>query len=91
MVFKLMLTAIRSKHILSPGAIGFLIVSSSVTMAVPFSLGKILDIIYSSSSDLGAAREKLDSLCLMLCGVFLVGGLCNFARVYLMSISGKKM
>ncbi|XP_053608432.1 ATP-binding cassette sub-family B member 10, mitochondrial-like [Plodia interpunctella] len=73
------------------GAIGFLIVSSSVTMAVPFSLGKVLDIIYDSSNDLGAAREKLDALCLMLCGVFLLGGFCNFARVYLMSISGQRM
>ncbi|KAH9630539.1 hypothetical protein HF086_018455 [Spodoptera exigua] len=69
------------------GAIGFLVISSSVTMAIPFSLGKVLDIIYSSTSDLGAAREKLDTLCLMLCGVFLIGGLCNFGRVYLMSIS----
>ncbi|XP_072931322.1 ATP-binding cassette sub-family B member 10, mitochondrial [Epargyreus clarus] len=73
------------------GAIGFLIISSSVTMAVPFALGKVLDIIYSSTSDLGAAREKLDTLCLMLCGVFLIGGLCNFGRVYLMSISGQRM
>ncbi|KAJ0176046.1 hypothetical protein K1T71_008220 [Dendrolimus kikuchii] len=73
------------------GAIGFLIISSSVTMAVPFSLGKVLDIIYGSTGDLGAAREKLDALCLMLCGVFLVGGLCNFGRVYLMTISGQRM
>ncbi|CAG4953003.1 unnamed protein product [Colias eurytheme] len=73
------------------GAIGFLVISSSVTMAVPFSLGKVLDIIYNTTSDLGAAREKLDSLCLMLCGVFLLGGLCNFGRVYLMSISGQRM
>ncbi|KAL4715629.1 hypothetical protein ACJJTC_006208 [Scirpophaga incertulas] len=57
------------------GAISFLLVSSSVTMAVPFSLGKVLDIIYNSTNDLGAAREKLDTLCLMLCGVFLIGGL----------------
>lgn len=58
-------------------------------MAVPFSLGMVLDIIYSGTSDLVAAREKLDQLCMVLCGVFLVGGLCNFGRVYLMSISGK--
>lgn len=58
-------------------------------MAVPFSLGKVLDIIYTTTNDIGAAREKLDSLCLLLCGVFLVGGICNFGRVYLMSISGK--
>lgn len=71
------------------GAIGFLIISSGVTMAVPFALGQVLDIIYASTGDLGAAREKLDALCFMLCGVFLVGGLCNFGRVYLMSISGE--
>ncbi|XP_063385198.1 ATP-binding cassette sub-family B member 10, mitochondrial [Cydia fagiglandana] len=73
------------------GAIGLLIISSSVTMAIPFSLGKVLDIIYSSTNDLAGAREKLDTLCLMLCGVFLIGGLCNFGRVYLMSISGQRM
>ncbi|XP_013173003.1 PREDICTED: ATP-binding cassette sub-family B member 10, mitochondrial-like [Papilio xuthus] len=73
------------------GAIGFLIISSSVTIAVPFSLGKVLDIIYSSTNDLGATTERLDSLCLMLCGVFILGGLCNFGRVYLMSISGQRM
>lgn len=73
------------------GAISLLIVSSSVTMAVPFSLGKVLDIIYNSTSDLSAAREKLDALCLMLCGVFLLGGICNFGRVYLMSITGQRM
>lgn len=73
------------------GAIGFLIISSSVTMAVPFSLGKVLDIIYDSTSDMVGAKEKLDALCLMLCGVFLIGGLCNFGRVYLMSISGQRM
>ncbi|XP_041981703.1 ATP-binding cassette sub-family B member 10, mitochondrial [Aricia agestis] len=73
------------------GAIGLLIISSSVSMAIPFSLGMVLDIIYSGTTDLVSAREKLDSLCLMLCGVFLVGGVCNFGRVYLMSISGQRM
>ncbi|XP_045773536.1 ATP-binding cassette sub-family B member 10, mitochondrial [Maniola jurtina] len=73
------------------GAIGFLLISSSVTMAVPFSLGMVLDIIYSGTNDLISAREKLDQLCLVLCGVFFVGGFCNFGRVYLMSISGQRM
>jgi ATP-binding cassette, subfamily B (MDR/TAP), member 10 len=43
-------------------AIGCLVISSSITMAVPFGLGKILDIIYSSESavEAGAAKEKLD-------------------------------
>lgn len=56
-------------------------------MAVPFSLGKVLDIIYTSTSDLQSAREKLNNVCLILGGIFIVGGLCNFGRVYLMSIS----
>lgn len=44
------------------GAIGCLIISSSITMAVPFGLGKILDIIYASETvtDVGVAKEKLD-------------------------------
>lgn len=44
------------------GAIGCLIVSSAITMAVPFGLGKILDTIYSSEAavDSAAAKEKLD-------------------------------
>jgi ATP-binding cassette, subfamily B (MDR/TAP), member 10 len=43
-------------------AIGCLIVSSSITMAVPFGLGKILDIIYSSDAgaDSATAKDKLD-------------------------------
>ncbi|KAG7302029.1 hypothetical protein JYU34_013484 [Plutella xylostella] len=73
------------------GAIGLLMISSSVSMAIPFSLGKVLDIIYGSSTGLGPARDKLDALCLTLCGVFLLGAVCNFGRVYLMSISGQRM
>ncbi|XP_046384406.1 ATP-binding cassette sub-family B member 10, mitochondrial [Ischnura elegans] len=71
------------------GAILFLIVSSSVTMAVPFCLGKVIDIIYTSES--GVMKEKLYTLAGILIGVFIIGGLCNFGRVYLMSISGQRI
>lgn len=57
-------------------------------MAVPFSLGKVLDIIYNSTSDMNMAREQLNKLSLILLGVFLLGGACNYARVYLMSMTG---
>lgn len=67
---------------------GFLVVSSSVTMAVPFSLGKVLDIIYTSSSDLGDAKTRLNKVCGILLCVFVLGGICNFGRVYCMSIAG---
>lgn len=68
------------------GAVCLLLVSSSVTMAVPFCLGRVIDIIYTG--DPLKMRENLTTLSVVLLGVFLVGGLCNFGRVYLMSISG---
>ena len=62
-------------------------ISSAVTMTVPFGLGKVIDVIYTA--DTKKMKENLNKLCVILMGVFLVGGLCNFGRVYLMSISGK--
>jgi ATP-binding cassette subfamily B (MDR/TAP) protein 10 len=55
-------------------------------MAVPFCLGRVIDIIYTADSQ--KMREDLTELSVVLLGVFLVGGLCNFGRVYLMSVSG---
>ncbi|CAO1415225.1 unnamed protein product [Diamesa tonsa] len=82
---KRLLSLAKSEKWSIAGAIGFLIISSSITMAVPFGLGKILDIIYASDSaaDSGVAREKLDQFCLILGVIFILGGLANFGRVYL--------
>lgn len=73
------------------GAICLLFVSSAVTMAVPFSLGKVLDIIYISSGDVDIARSKLNRLCGILVAVFCLGAVCNFGRVYIMSTAGYRM
>lgn len=67
------------------GGIGCLMISSAITMSVPFGLGKILDVIYSTSAETGVAKEKLDQFCLLLAGIFLLGGIANFGRVYLFS------
>ncbi|XP_050499693.1 ATP-binding cassette sub-family B member 10, mitochondrial [Diabrotica virgifera virgifera] len=72
-------------------AIGFLVVSSTVTMSIPYSLGKILDIIYVGSGDSDAARARLNQVCGILLGVFVLGAICNYARVYLMSTAGYRM
>ena len=56
-------------------------------MAVPFCMGKVIDIIYTSLED-GTIVEKLTNICKVLVGIFLIGGLANFGRVYLMQISG---
>lgn len=57
-------------------------------MAVPFSLGKILDIIYNSTNDKDVARKKLNQVGGILVAMFVVGALCNFGRIYIMSVSG---
>ncbi|XP_005733458.1 ATP-binding cassette sub-family B member 10, mitochondrial [Pundamilia nyererei] len=72
-------------------AIGFLTVSSAVTMSAPFFLGRVIDTIYASASDTETMTASLTSLCIMLAGVFLCGGACNAARVYLMQSSGQQI
>lgn len=58
-------------------------------MSVPFCMGKIIDIIYTSSQDPTQMVETLSYVCKILCGVFLMGGAANFGRVYLIQTSGK--
>ncbi|XP_030271251.1 ATP-binding cassette sub-family B member 10, mitochondrial [Sparus aurata] len=72
-------------------AVGFLTVSSAVTMSAPFLLGKVIDTIYTTGTDTETMAASLTSLCIMLTGVFLVGGAANAARVYLMQSSGQKI
>lgn len=71
------------------GGVLLLLVSSTVTMSVPIALGKVIDIIYDA--DTGHMRENLNTICAALLAVFIVGGLCNFGRVYLMNISAQRI
>jgi ATP-binding cassette subfamily B (MDR/TAP) protein 10 len=73
------------------GAICLLLVSSTVTMSIPFSLGKVLDIIYKNGENMEEARSKLNKVCGVLICIFVLGAICNFGRVYLMSVSGFRM
>ena len=73
----------------TPAALGFLTVSSAVTMSAPFFLGKVIDTIYTTGTDTETMAASLTSLCIMLTGVFLCGGAANAARVYLMQTSGE--
>lgn len=70
-------------------AVGCLMVSSAVTMSAPFFLGRVIDTIYSSTTE--DFTSSLTSLCIVLSGVFLCGGAANAARVYLMEISGQQV
>ncbi|XP_040844000.1 ATP-binding cassette sub-family B member 10, mitochondrial isoform X4 [Ochotona curzoniae] len=70
-------------------AVGFLAVSSVITMSAPFFLGKIIDIIYTNPTvDYG---DNLTRLCLGLGCVFLCGATANAIRVYLMQTSGQRI
>jgi len=70
-------------------AIALLLVSSSVTMAVPFCFGKVIDII--NSAEKTNMKENLNHLTLALFVIFLIGGMSNFGRVYLMSTAGHRI
>ncbi|XP_014259486.1 ATP-binding cassette sub-family B member 10, mitochondrial isoform X2 [Cimex lectularius] len=71
------------------GAVILLLASSAITMSVPFALGKVIDLIYNS--DKVKMRENINIVCGVLLAVFIVGGLCNFGRVYLMNVSAQKI
>lgn len=79
-----------SENLRIAGAICFLVVSSGVTLAVPYCMGKVIDIINTAAHD-GTLMEKLNSFCSMLLIVFVIGGLANFGRVYLMSIAEERI
>lgn len=71
-------------------AVGFLGVSSMVTMSAPFFLGKVIDTIYTNPAG-GDVTANLTSLCAVLSGIFLCGAAANGARVYLMQSSGQQI
>lgn len=87
---KLYIKISKMKPISFTVATGCLFVSSGITMAVPFSLGKILDLIFEKEEQENS-RQKLRKLCSVLGVVFVVGGLANFARVYLFNTSSLRI
>jgi len=58
-------------------------------MAIPFALGKVIDIIYSVNQE--TMVQNLTNVSLGLVGVFIIGAVCNFGRTYLMGVSGMKV
>jgi len=71
------------------GGIALLFASSAITMAIPFALGKVIDIIYSVNQE--TMVQNLTNVSLGLVGVFIIGAVCNFGRTYLMGVSGMKV
>ena len=73
-------------------AFTFLLVSSSVTMAIPFSIGKILDIA-TQAEDVKAALFGFDinTFYLALGTVLAIGALANFGRIIILRIVGERI
>nr|XP_006122065.2 ATP-binding cassette sub-family B member 10, mitochondrial isoform X1 [Pelodiscus sinensis] len=73
----------------TPAAVGFLTVSSVITMSAPFFLGKVIDVIYTDPT--GDVTDSLTSLCALLSGIFVCGAAANAIRVYLMQTAGQRI
>uniref|UniRef100_A0ABM5FWH3 ATP-binding cassette sub-family B member 10, mitochondrial isoform X1 n=2 Tax=Pogona vitticeps TaxID=103695 RepID=A0ABM5FWH3_9SAUR len=70
-------------------AVGFLTVSSVITMSAPFFLGKVIDVIYTNPT--GDLTDNLSNLCALLSGIFFCGAAANATRVYLMQTAGQRI
>lgn len=71
-------------------AVTLLFVSSSVLIAFPFCIGKVIDVMYTSTSE-AHLRDNLNRICKILTVVVVIGGLANFGRVYLMNSSAQRI
>ena len=69
-------------------AVGFLAVSSSVTLSVPYFIGSIIDIAYQLQ-DKGQLLDKMQSTATFLVTLFVMGAAANGARIYLIETSGQ--
>ena len=78
---------------LCTGACALLLMSTGVTMAVPASIGYVIDMIYSSAQEGDAAdmRRKLTSLVELLIAIFVIGAAANCGRIYLIQTSGNNL
>ncbi|XP_056342387.1 ATP-binding cassette sub-family B member 10, mitochondrial [Oenanthe melanoleuca] len=85
---RLLALAHPERHRLT-AAVGFLAVSSVITMSAPFFMGKVIDIIYTNPSE--DFTDSLTSLCALLSGIFLCGAAANATRVYLMQTAGQRI
>lgn len=70
----------------------FLVVSSSVTMSIPFSVGRILDLATKGEADdVRLFGLTLDQFFFSLGAVLTLGAMANFGRVVLLRIVGERV
>lgn len=71
----------------------FLIISSSISMTIPFSIGKFLDVATKSGEDGGNLLYgfELQTLYLVLGGILFVGAGANYGRIIILRIVGERI
>ncbi|KAJ1895283.1 ATP-binding cassette permease mdl1, partial [Kickxella alabastrina] len=80
----------KPEYKLLSGAVGLLFVSSSVTMTVPFSMGKIIDMVTNAGASIPFGLS-LGQLFAGMGVVFVVGAIANAGRVMLIRTAGERM
>lgn len=68
------------------GAMVLLVISSGVTMLVPFFIGKLIDFIQNGDKE--TMKENLKKIALWMTGIFIIGAIANFGRVYIIQSTG---
>lgn len=70
----------------------FLVLSSSVTMSIPFSVGRILDLATKGEAeDIRMFGLTLNQFFMGLAGILTLGAMANFGRVILLRIVGERV
>lgn len=71
----------------------FLLVSSSISMVIPFSIGKFLDVATSAGTEGNAQLYGFDlnTLYLGLAGTLVVGASANYGRILILRIVGERI
>ncbi|KAM3479295.1 hypothetical protein MY5147_001776 [Beauveria neobassiana] len=70
----------------------FLVISSSVTMSIPFSVGRILDLATKGEADdIRLFGLTLNQFFIGLAGILTLGAMANFGRVILLRIVGERV
>jgi len=73
------------------GAVGLLLISSAVSISVPFFIGKLMDIIFSDPQSNEEMLKRLKEMCFLLGFVFAAGAVANTGRIYMMQTSGQRI
>ena len=69
----------------------FLLISSSITMAIPFSIGKILDVATSKEGSNAIFGLEPKVFYMTLGSVLVLGGAANYGRIIILRIVGERI